>query len=639
MITDNADAFATSGPASAESLAGAFHQSDMAHVLDADAFGIDRAKRLPPSGSSAPILPKMASGAGGSHAPSMLGVQTMRKAGYMTDRMGRTYRIMHSEMPPPNKDYRDYGADLSNRQLERCMGADPRGDRRKTEVKGTINAPEPRGDAVDRRHRNYVTVQSKRATFFNRSGMQPQQDIDTGRDMYDGHNMRAQPRAMPLEHCWRESQQREADRRAEALVPSGATRAAQSTARRAESAPFAKKPAGAASVASLPMAPDASTRRVEPSAPFANEPAGTASVASLPMAPNASTRRVEASAPFSRTERGAVPTGRAVHALPYMSEATPRALESAVVPRLEAATIATRIKGAIDHVFKPEAGELDPVRPVGVHTIPDPRQASDARGIAHGSVVSETQRDDGAHTVQTAETYGAVHRAQVQLDGRDDNEVDTIVCRAVKTELMPASQAVDRHGTDARAAQEARATFVGIEGNAQRSQVHLGGTDASDSARVRKPSGGVPVARAVHGVESVHELLLDERAEVRRMQSGFAETGAAPLAAATDLVDANRRSIALPDAARAAASTASQALRPQLPASRATAGTVDTGQMHPNHSARAPSRDAARRIVPQQRLRDRATPTRMLVGNMESGHRTVPAVDPGSSREVENTRI
>jgi len=158
-----------------------------------------------------------------------LNVETRVKAGTLKDRMGDTYDVMLSEIPPPDKDYSNTAASTSHRNLERCMGADPRGDRKKAEIVGITNPAEPTNEHQRKGERQNTIALNERSTFFNQTGVQDSSDFDTGRDMYDGYNPKKTTGIHSLEHCWRDELARPVSKRA------GSTRPEASTAHGVES--------------------------------------------------------------------------------------------------------------------------------------------------------------------------------------------------------------------------------------------------------------------------------------------------------------------------------------------------------------------------------------------------------------------
>lgn len=175
-----------------------------------------------------------------------LGVEERYRAGSFTDRLGNEFEVWESQMPPPDKDYSTIAPNSSRRNLERCMGGDPAfADRPKREAKGEINPAEPRGDAGTMKERRSVAELKGRQTFFNQNGMQPESAFDTGRDNYDGYNVKTDysKRVVPVEPCWRASNSSETRRVAESQAPGPSVHAAAVATRKPEDASFLRTPA------------------------------------------------------------------------------------------------------------------------------------------------------------------------------------------------------------------------------------------------------------------------------------------------------------------------------------------------------------------------------------------------------------
>ena len=134
-----------------------------------------------------------------------LGVETQVESGEWTDRLGNTYKIMQSEMPPADKDYTNYSDYSSDRKLEK-MGVFVAEEKRKSEVEGTINPAEELVSSKQSFVRNNELEMNNREMFFNKNGLQPIPEFDQNRDMYDGFNWKSghETRTYPLENSWRD---------------------------------------------------------------------------------------------------------------------------------------------------------------------------------------------------------------------------------------------------------------------------------------------------------------------------------------------------------------------------------------------------------------------------------------------------
>jgi hypothetical protein len=126
--------------------------------------------------------------------------------GHVFDKSGSAVgRIVEKLPPAPNANYTHTNRGMQYK-FERAMGANP-DERRRVEVKGLTNPSDPiNGDAqLSATRVAEVTANSERSTYFNRQHTQEFTQQDTGRDMYDGYNLRApnESRAGGLEHTWR----------------------------------------------------------------------------------------------------------------------------------------------------------------------------------------------------------------------------------------------------------------------------------------------------------------------------------------------------------------------------------------------------------------------------------------------------
>jgi hypothetical protein len=145
-------------------------------------------------------------------------VADREKRGSYTDRLGNRYDVYESRPPPADKDYTSIAPSTSHRQLERCQGANPDFyDRPKREVPHENSPAEPDAEEQRRKGRSAAEEMEARQTFFNRSGMQRAADIDTGRQQYDGHNVKTRYEDLvhAVEPCWRATLIRDQTVRAE----------------------------------------------------------------------------------------------------------------------------------------------------------------------------------------------------------------------------------------------------------------------------------------------------------------------------------------------------------------------------------------------------------------------------------------
>lgn len=163
--------------------------------------------------------------------------------GYEYDDDGNPlYEKLQSKMPPPNKEYASIVGTPAI-QLKRCMG-ETKLKIAKKEVENFINPADlMHGDAElsDARlaHQNELF---SRSTYFNKSHQQESSNFDTGREMYNGYNLK-DPHSKRTNHLDRTH--REEDARSvpilanptieETIVPSRRVREKQSI-------PFTRKP-------------------------------------------------------------------------------------------------------------------------------------------------------------------------------------------------------------------------------------------------------------------------------------------------------------------------------------------------------------------------------------------------------------
>lgn len=148
------------------------------------------------------------------------GVDDREVAGTFVDRLGNTFDILESRLPPPNKDYTSTAASSSHRNLERCMGGAGIRDRerKKREVAHIVNPAEPPADDALERERRAVTEVKGRQLFFNQAGVQEAAEIDVNRSQYDGYNVATPYTSLihSVEPCWRNKQTQATARRPDA---------------------------------------------------------------------------------------------------------------------------------------------------------------------------------------------------------------------------------------------------------------------------------------------------------------------------------------------------------------------------------------------------------------------------------------
>ena len=167
--------------------------------------------------------------------------------GFVEDADGVRMAHLQKRLPPPNKDYSHAHASGAAR-LASAHGVTMAARHRKHEVEAVLNGPDlVYGDAelTDARDAE-VREFALRESYMNQDGMQPASAFDTGRDMYDGWNLRrsAPERAPTLEHTWRHATARPLDMRAPDASVEEAPVDATFAMRRAELAPaFARAPA------------------------------------------------------------------------------------------------------------------------------------------------------------------------------------------------------------------------------------------------------------------------------------------------------------------------------------------------------------------------------------------------------------
>ena len=163
-----------------------------------------------------------------------LQVETQVKSGSFVDRLGNKFDVWESQIPPADKDYSSTAPKTSQRHLERAMGHDPRPPASKKEVKGITNPGESKKSRFTE-ERSATLEFSSRDTFFNQAHVQIPANIDSGREMYDGHNVKNRI-SIPLEHSWREQLSKPTTVRKQSNIPVG-TVARKATLKRQEPGP------------------------------------------------------------------------------------------------------------------------------------------------------------------------------------------------------------------------------------------------------------------------------------------------------------------------------------------------------------------------------------------------------------------
>ena len=196
-----------------------------------------------------------------------LGVEDRVKSGKtFTDRLGNTFDIYESVMPPKEKDYRPLDSSSAQRQLERCMGGSDAVHRApKREV---IHETNPAEEEVDvGQERSCVMQVHGRQTFFNQAGMQHPSEFDTTRNQYDGYNVKT-PYNQLVKHVdptWRATQMKAVSTASEPVIPGKRVDASPYVKRTELSSTFARTPQKMATVVSakatsLPFVPAATVR-------------------------------------------------------------------------------------------------------------------------------------------------------------------------------------------------------------------------------------------------------------------------------------------------------------------------------------------------------------------------------------------
>lgn len=163
--------------------------------------------------------------------------------GYELDEQGNPVReFLQNKMPEPDKEYASViGTEAI--QLKRCMG-ESRRRIPKTEVEHVINPPDMmHGDAElsDARLAQQTELFS-RSTYFNKAHQQDLSHIDTGREMYNGYNLK-DPHSFRTNSV--ENTQREEDARSVPVMANPTIEESIQPARRVkeqQSSPFTRTP-------------------------------------------------------------------------------------------------------------------------------------------------------------------------------------------------------------------------------------------------------------------------------------------------------------------------------------------------------------------------------------------------------------
>jgi hypothetical protein len=197
-----------------------------------------------------------------------LNVENQVISGSMTDRLGNVYEVWESEMPPADHDYKSTSSTSNDRHLQRLQGYDIYNDKKKTEVKGVVNPAEPMSFTQETKLRQNEMEFNGREAFFNQNGLQPIQEFDDNRDMYDGYNWKAghETRTFPLEHSWRNQLCTSEARRKSSTVPEQNTLQGLASRRKEKCGLFAVKNANASVISAksarltLPVVHEATMR-------------------------------------------------------------------------------------------------------------------------------------------------------------------------------------------------------------------------------------------------------------------------------------------------------------------------------------------------------------------------------------------
>eukprot|EP00965_Chrysotila_dentata_P031878 1063210-Pleurochrysis_carterae.AAC.1 len=144
-----------------------------------------------------------------SNFPCLHGPRTLEVIREEVDDDGYVVQYMQSPMPLPDKDYSGESSHARQRKLEMCNGL-VCGTKalKKEEVPGAAAMPQlVHGDAeVSKGRRMHMTELAERGVFSNKTHDQEEVVLDTGRDMYIGYNIKADPckRVRPVERTMRD---------------------------------------------------------------------------------------------------------------------------------------------------------------------------------------------------------------------------------------------------------------------------------------------------------------------------------------------------------------------------------------------------------------------------------------------------
>ena len=139
------------------------------------------------------------------HYVGSLHVDDQFMAGTFKDRLGNEMEIWESVFPPADHDYTSTSDVKNDRHLQRLQGYDIYNDKKKTEVKGVLNPAELGSFVQSKEVRRNNLEFNNRDPFFNKNGLQPVQEFDDQRDIYNGYNWKHghETRVIPVEHSWR----------------------------------------------------------------------------------------------------------------------------------------------------------------------------------------------------------------------------------------------------------------------------------------------------------------------------------------------------------------------------------------------------------------------------------------------------
>lgn len=406
-----------------------------------------------------------------------IGVESQTRRGEYVDRLGNRFEVWESELPPPDKDYRSTAAASSHRNLERCQGGDPYfQDRPKKEVQHVTNPAEPRGDTQRQATRQNTMELGGRQTFFNQAGTQRMAEMDTGRDAYDGYNVRApnEARVGPLEPCWRATQSKEDVKAGAALVPRGGL--------------------------DTPLP----SKRSEVGGAFQRRPAVSAAAVTH------------------------------VRALPIVSGATLRCQASGVGPRNPQGNDLSAARADVEHEGRPDAGAPLPKGPAiestqranpsvvprqGEKAMPTPSNADGPQQFANvtASESRNVHRENGMIAPAPSKEPDAARRIveAVERDAEDDKEIAQITALQHTVAAAPThGEATTRFGRDAVLHDHATADQT-IDRVNPREEVAVNGTDARmvDVERI----DAVFESSAQHATQTIFE---NDRQQSGKMQAG-----------------------------------------------------------------------------------------------------------------------